>query len=143
MENASKALIIAGAILISILLITLGIVIYNMASSAVENNGMNEVEMQQFNQKFQQFEGKKNGSQVKTLVQTVNTNNANEQNYDTRIVTIDCSSCNGAGKVDKGGDGKASGKIDTTKIQANKNYNITVEDTDGNGLIDKVEVKPA
>ena len=31
MENASKALIIAGAILLSILLISLGLIVYNQA----------------------------------------------------------------------------------------------------------------
>ena len=37
MENASKALIIAGAILLAILLISLGIMIYNQAQNTVNN----------------------------------------------------------------------------------------------------------
>ena len=37
MENASKALIIAGAILISILLIGLGVYVYTMAAGATQN----------------------------------------------------------------------------------------------------------
>ena len=52
MENASKALIIAGAILLAILIISLGILIYNQASGVVNNNAMSEVETQNFNQKF-------------------------------------------------------------------------------------------
>lgn len=36
MENASKALIIAGAILISILLISLGIIMYNSATGTTD-----------------------------------------------------------------------------------------------------------
>ena len=52
MENASKALIIAGAILLAILIISLGIMIYNQASGVVNNNAMSEVEIQSFNQKF-------------------------------------------------------------------------------------------
>lgn len=39
MENASKALVIAGAILVSILVISLGIFIYNSASSTVKKAG--------------------------------------------------------------------------------------------------------
>lgn len=38
MENASKALIIAGAILISILLITLGIIVYNGSKSTIDTS---------------------------------------------------------------------------------------------------------
>ncbi len=36
MENASKALIIAGAILISILLISLGIIMYNASTGTTD-----------------------------------------------------------------------------------------------------------
>ena len=39
MENASKALIIAGAILLSILLISLGIMIFTQAQDATKNSG--------------------------------------------------------------------------------------------------------
>ena len=38
MENASKALIIAGSIVIVILLITMGIVLINSARNNVKNN---------------------------------------------------------------------------------------------------------
>ena len=40
MENASKALIIAGAILLSILIIGLGMYIYNMAADAITDTGL-------------------------------------------------------------------------------------------------------
>ena len=40
MENASKALIIAGAILLAILLISLGIMIFNQAQDTVSNKSM-------------------------------------------------------------------------------------------------------
>ena len=55
MENASKALIIAGAILLAILLISLGIMIYTQASGVVNNNAMSEVEISSFNKKFTQY----------------------------------------------------------------------------------------
>ena len=38
MENASKALIIAGAILLSILIIAIGMFIYNSASSTITDS---------------------------------------------------------------------------------------------------------
>lgn len=137
MENASKALIIAGAILISILLITLGIVIYNMASSAVQNNGMNDVEIQQFNQKFLQFEGTKNGAQLKTLIQTIQSNNSNEENDGIREVgiTVDDPSIS----LTVGSDGQATGSVSTVNIKANQKYDISMAPAD-DGLIHSITV---
>ena len=39
MENASKALIIAGAILLAILLISLGIMVFTQAQDVTKNSG--------------------------------------------------------------------------------------------------------
>ena len=82
MENASKALIIAGAILLAILLISLGIMVFNNASETANNNGLSEQEMTTFNSKFLKYEGEIKGSEVKTLIQEVNASNANANNQD-------------------------------------------------------------
>lgn len=88
MENASKALIIAGAILLAILIISLGILIYNQASSVVQDNAMSTVEIQQFNQQFTQYEGSSvRGSTVRALYQAVLSNNVS-QDSNTRRVNI-------------------------------------------------------
>ena len=57
MENASKALIIAGAVLISILLISLGIMIYNQAKQVTDNTNLDEVSVTTYNEKFNQYLG--------------------------------------------------------------------------------------
>ena len=62
MENASKALIIAGAILLSILLISLGIMIFTQAQDVVTGSGMTEAQLSSFNQKFVKYEGTKKGT---------------------------------------------------------------------------------
>ena len=80
MENASKALIIAGAILLAILLISLGIMIFTQAQDTVTNSGMSEAEVQSFNSKFTKYEGDIKGTMVKSLVQEVLSNNGNENN---------------------------------------------------------------
>ena len=49
MENATKALLIAAAVLIAILIISLGIVIYNQASETVKSVNMSSQEVQAFN----------------------------------------------------------------------------------------------
>jgi hypothetical protein len=71
MENASKALIIAGAILLSILIIALGVFVFNQAKSAMGNVNMNDQEIAAFNSKFESYEGKQKGSNVRALVKIV------------------------------------------------------------------------
>ena len=85
MENASKALIIAGAILLAILIISLGILIYNQASGVVGNNTMSEVDIQTFNQKFTQYVGEQRGSAVRSLIQQVQASNAAEGNEQRQV----------------------------------------------------------
>ena len=85
MENASKALIIAGAILLSILLISLGIMIFSQAQDTVTNSGMSEAEITTFNNKFVKYEGNRKGTIVKTLIQEVMAANAEENNVDAGI----------------------------------------------------------
>ena len=61
MENASKALIIAGAILISILLIGVGVMVMNGAQGGIDEaiQSMSAQEKDMFNTKFTQYEGTK------------------------------------------------------------------------------------
>ena len=70
MENASKALIIAGAILLSILIIAIGIYIFNGANSTVVNSmqSMTTSEIEAFNNQFLSYDGKQSGSNVKALI---------------------------------------------------------------------------
>ena len=88
MENASKALIIAGAILLSILLISLGIMIFNQAQSAIDGSGMSDAQLQTFNSKFLKYEGKQKGSTIRSMVQEVIANNNSEEASDETMVTV-------------------------------------------------------
>lgn len=78
MENASKALVIAGAILISIILISIGIMVVNSAygifGSAEESMTSQEIEM--FNRQFLSYTGEQKGSAIKSLMSTINASNA-------------------------------------------------------------------
>ncbi len=113
MENASKALIIAGAILLSILIISLGIMVYNNAKNTVGSANLNKQEIQTFNSQWENYEGKpKTASEIKTLYQAVIASNAAETNAGTnRFVSI---SGNSATKcVDAG-----TSTVDTNKPKA-------------------------
>ena len=76
MENASKALIIAGAILLAILIIGLGVFIYNQASNTVGETGMDQVAIRQFNGQFEPYINKTiDSTAAKALIDTVNLSN--------------------------------------------------------------------
>lgn len=58
MENATKALLIAAAVLVAILIISLGLVVYNMAAETVKGSAnLSQQEMQTFNEQFTQYQG--------------------------------------------------------------------------------------
>ena len=88
MENASKALIIAGAILIAILLIGIGMFLYQAAQQPISEAGsqMDEQAIRMFNSKFENYDGKQKGTSVKALISEVITSNS--QNEDSNKVTV-------------------------------------------------------
>jgi len=96
MENASKALIIAGAILLSILIIAIGMFIYSSANNTINDAAlqMNATEKATFNSQFTQYEGKQIGTQVNQmigkLISNANTNeDASEKLPDLVIEAVD------------------------------------------------------
>ena len=90
MENASKALIIAGAILISIVLISVGIMIVNGGNSAVDSaiSQMSQQDKDIYNNVFINYEGRKSGTQVKALLSQINTNNMANYEIEGKVITI-------------------------------------------------------
>lgn len=89
MENATKALLIAAAILVAILIISLGLVVYNMAAETVQNVNMNDQEVKAFNDKFMRYEGSnKKGANVNALINEVLQNNLNNADDPNKIVTL-------------------------------------------------------
>ncbi len=70
MENASQALIIAGAILLAILIIAIGMYIYNSAQATINDSisSMSTQEIEAFNNNFESYKGKQTGSQISALI---------------------------------------------------------------------------
>lgn len=80
MENASKALIIAGSVLIAILIISLGLFIFKSTSGTTDQTQKlgETLEIQQFNSQFLKYCGTSvKGSQVRTLCEVIIAHNAN------------------------------------------------------------------
>lgn len=78
MDNASKALIMAGAILISVMLVSLGVMLFSSASTQIEDaidlSDANAIAM--FNNQFLQYQGEQRGTAIIQLINAVNTSNA-------------------------------------------------------------------
>ncbi len=77
MDNASKALIMAGAILIAVALVSLGVYLYQSAASKV-NDGARQVDASQMltlNSEIEKYRGKIKGSEVNQLIRLVNAYN--------------------------------------------------------------------
>ena len=81
MDNASKALIMAGAILISLALVGLGVYIFSISSDLQNNAGqtMDAMAAQTNNKQLSNYAGvKKRGSEVRALMSLVETLNTQE-----------------------------------------------------------------
>jgi hypothetical protein len=84
MDNASKALIIAGAILITILVATFAVSLFKGAAEVTNNsnNAHNTVGITTYNSQFEQYFGSsRNKEQVKSLIRKINSNNDSDNIY--------------------------------------------------------------
>ncbi len=88
MENASKALIIAGAILLSILIIGLGMYIYTQASSAMNGANLDPQKVSAYNSEFESYEGIKSGTELRALLDLVRSHNNANANDETLKITV-------------------------------------------------------
>lgn len=122
MENASKALIIAGAILLSILLISLGIFVFTQAQDTLGSINLDEQEVLAFNNKFLAYEGTIRGSQLKQLFNLVDSNNAsaNAEGATEKVITIT--------------------GVTESEIKTGATYSVTMERDDKTALINKITV---
>ena len=129
MENASKALIIAGAILLSIAIIGLGMGIFDKASNMMNDPGMDEAQIKAFNSKFENFVGPNiKGSDVKSLFDTIRAHNnayVEDVSKQVRITNGDAT-----GNTDINTDNLMDGNTyaqDKANIQPGRRYTVTIE----------------
>ncbi len=131
MENASKALIIIGAILISTLLISIGIAILNATSGlqAEANQEVETLEVQSFNEQFAKYQGTMvNASQVKSLLLLIKANNS--------YYEFDSSTPEGTNKYVK-----IKGSITSNSLFANKTYKVTMDEYNSNGYVSVIKIE--
>ena len=134
MDNASKALIMAGAILIAVALVGVGVYLYSSAASQVDNAGqqLSAAEIQLKNSEFEQYEGTKvRGTEVAQLVRKVNAFNA--QDVFPKDITFTVS----GGSLDA--DDLVSGDTIGGGIKNTKSYTVGCN-YDGNGYIYEISI---
>ena len=119
MENASKALLIAGAILLAILVVSL--IIYLAVSGGnflISNTNNDSSEIKAFNSKFTKYEGNSvSGIDVKQLLKDVN---AVKQNTGDNI--------------------SLTGKSESNKIKNNENYKVTLSYSNETGKVNSIDI---
>lgn len=137
MENATKALLIAAAVLVAILIISLGLVVYNMAAETVNSQNLSQQEVQAQNEKFARYDGtNKRGSEVNAMLKTVL-----QSNMDLKATN------KSAGLVDVKSEGSAdisltTGATSITKrADTSKMYDIIVNYDSKSGLVNTITVK--
>lgn len=164
MENASKALLIAGAILICILLIAIGMYIYNSAQGTIKTAAaqMGQQEKEMYNSMIKKYVGSsKKGSDVKLMIEDVISQNNQYVNESGKFITIYANdiggfdntalkaACTAANAYQNSSAENSQVNIDTAtaqmralskRISSGKNYDIKEYSEDG--IIFAVAVTP-
>ena len=123
MDNASKALIMAGSVLIAVLLVSLGVLLLRSMDPMISGQRQNvEIEkVESYNSQFYYYEGAdKAASHVRRLIDLVESNKHNSNVTDVY------------------------GEITLTRpdnISNTKKYTITITSYDSNGVISGIEIK--
>lgn len=143
MENASKALLIAGAILIVIVLISIGMVIVQSAQGTVDEVGQmtTDQETSTFNRRFETYQGTQKGATVQSLLSAISANNAENKSGGRKISVII--------KDDKiTAEGKDTGIIDSkiltqisADIQTSARYKVVMSGVDGDSYINEITIE--
>ena len=90
MENASKALIIAGAILLSILIIAIGMYIYNSSTNSIYSaaDQISAQDQEAFNSQWTSYEENQPGSSVKSMISRLISNASTNQAEKTKLPNL-------------------------------------------------------
>ena len=136
MENATKALLIAAAVLIAILIISLGIVIFNQASETINSVNMSGQEIQAFNDQFLKYNGTgKRGTEVNALIKSALNNNMTERAGNNSQDTAKCVDITVGGTSAINVDAGTMNRVDSSKV-----YTITVAQDGEGGLVHTITI---
>ena len=130
MENATKALLIAAAVLIVIIIISLGVYVVGMGNDQMQQGeqALSDLEVNSFNNTYENYEGTSvAGSRVNSLLKTVFNHNLMESD-DTRKITVD-------GDVSLSADAEQQVTVGT-----GKRYSVVCNKDKNSGLITSITI---
>lgn len=141
MENASKALLIAASVLIVILLIAMGVRIFNSTQGSAEHaeGTMQTTEVAMFNNKFLPYIGtNKNKNDALSLVNIIIANNSSNSvkiNLGYNLPTV------GTGSTYYNQITRLQNCVNQiSKLEANRRLNIRVDGYNSKGYIEKIYI---
>lgn len=141
MENASKALLIAGAVLIVIVLISIGMMIVQQSQGVGDQ--VAEISGNQattsFNSTFTKYQGSQKGSSIKTLLEEVSTNNATALKTSQHIIKVTIKDDVAKLNIDATDDSQILTQT-ASKIVGSGRYNVEMTEKDSEGYITLITV---
>ena len=143
MENATKALLIAGAVAVTLLILSLGMYFYNTATEGVNLDKLSQAQKDEFNSGFTMYEGTAvSGTQVNQLIQKVITSNAKEvADTSGKYITLKVDGTSFSA-VEETNSGTTVKNAQNTKVKSGFTYDVKVteERNDKQGLIDTITI---
>ena len=131
MENASKAMIIIGAVIITVLLMSVALFIYGVSQGLLKSTGesLSEQEILSFNQQWTYYDGEQTGDFVKDLLRRMIQNCVTNSEEQTRLpgLTIDKACAN------------ATHKMKVTVTVLNNKATATIIDNNNNTYYDLIK----
>ena len=152
MENASQALIIAGAILLAILIIAIGMYIYNSAQANISSSmdSMSTSEIEAFNSNFETYKGVQTGAQISALCGRLIANGSTYKDEPGRVPEVVISSTNWNGCVADTGKYRNDINAYSSSVAAIKNaaqnkhkYLVTFGYDGSTGLLNSITIDDA
>ena len=142
MENASKALLIAGAILIAILIIGIGMMVFNGIGSITDQQGakVDAMAIQMFNANFESYKGTNvSGANVKALLSSIAANNTTYSTDASRQIKVTFTPK--APSTATGYTAQTSpATISNTVVGSNFRYNVNFGTDTGSGYINSCTI---
>lgn len=118
MENASKALIIAGAILLAISIIGIGMFVFSGVSDTITDSlDMSKDQINAYNQTFENYMGKQRGSNVKSLIKEIRSHNLGAEDVSKKVSLF-------SGEANENNEYSAGTGTNTSTSDINGIYNL-------------------
>lgn len=146
MENASKALIIAGAILLSILIIAIGMYIYNSSTNSIYSaaDQISSQEQQSFNSQWESYEQVQPGSSVKNMISKLISNAQVNDEEKTKLPNISYQATDGGDTVVVesvvGTPNVAGFNAARSQLETKHNYYVELHYAADTGLVDMIAI---